>query len=265
MLAAPFALAGIFTRVYSYIDQIMLSILIGDRELGWYSVAYKITFALQFIPSAFAASMYPAMSNYFQHAQDKLAHLFEKTMNLLMLVSVPIAAGTLVIAQPLILMVYTSEFAQSVVPLQILIAAMPAIFLSFPVGSMLNACNKQYINTINLGVTMVINIMLNILLIPSLQHIGASIAALVSLYYLFLANLYFVDSITLYNKRFLLIQALKVTAASFCMAFTVHVVRGWGLLEGLTVGIVSYPLFVLLFRAVAKKDLVEFIALFKKS
>lgn len=71
-LAAPFALAGIFTRMYSYIDQVLLSILIGDRELGWYSVPYKITFALQFIPTAFAAALYPAMSNYYHHAREKL-------------------------------------------------------------------------------------------------------------------------------------------------------------------------------------------------
>ncbi len=265
ILAAPFALAGIFTRVYSYIDQIMLSVLIGDRELGWYSVAYKITFALQFIPSAFAASMYPAMSNYFQHAHEKLAHLFEKTMNLLMLLSVPIAAGTIVIAQPLIIAVYTNEFSNSVLPLQILIAAMPAIFLSFPVGSMLNACNKQYINTINLGVTMVINIILNILLIPHFQHVGASIAAVVSLYYLFFANVYFVDSITLYNKRLLITQALKIIIASAAMALMVWLALAWGLLAALLVGVISYPLCVALVRAVRRADIVEFLSLVKRS
>jgi len=202
-LAAPFALAGIFTRMYSYIDQVLLSILIGDKELGWYSVAYKITFALQFIPTAFAAAIYPAMSNYYQHAKEKLTRLFEESMYFLMLICIPASIGIALVAPSLITTIYGTAYEHSILPLQILILALPAVFLSFPVGSALNSTFLQHINTTNLGLTMVLNIILNILLIPPLHHVGAAIAATISLYFLFISNLLFVKRTVSFSSRYL--------------------------------------------------------------
>lgn len=64
-IAVPFALAGIFVKVYSYIDSVLLSKLAGDIFVGWWSIAFKITYAFQFIPMAFTASIFPAMAHYF--------------------------------------------------------------------------------------------------------------------------------------------------------------------------------------------------------
>jgi O-antigen/teichoic acid export membrane protein len=255
VLALPFALAGIFTRVYSYIDQILLSTLIGDIQLGWYSVAYKITFALQFIPSAFAASIYPAMSNYYEHAREKLVKLFEKSMYFLMIISVPLAFGVIAIADPLILSVYTEEFLHSITPLQILVSALPAIFMAFPVGAMLNACNKQHINTVNLGITMVINIILNIILIPQFAHIGAAIAATSSLYYLFFSNLYFIKDIIGYNSSYLIQSLVKTLVASGIMMIAVVYSQGTiTFLGAILVGMLVYPVVLLLLRGADRSD-----------
>lgn len=255
LMALPFALAGIFTRVYSYIDQILLSTLIGDTELGWYSVAYKITFALQFIPSAFAASLYPAMSNYYEHAREKLAGIFEKSMYFLMVLSIPISVGTVVIASDLITLVYTQRYAESIITLQILILAMPAIFLAFPVGAMLNSCHKQHLNTINLGITMIINIILNIILIPRFAHVGASIAAVVSLYYLFFANMYFVKTITAYNHVYLWKSFFQAVVAALCMGGVVYVADEYiGLIPAILSGVIVYPIALYFFGGLQKSD-----------
>ena len=63
--ALPFALAGIFTKVYSYIDTVLLSSFLGSKAVGYYSIPSKITFAFQFIPMAFSAALFPAMSKFF--------------------------------------------------------------------------------------------------------------------------------------------------------------------------------------------------------
>ncbi len=217
-IALPFALAGIFTRVYSYIDQVLLSVLIGDQSLGWYSVAYKITYALQFIPAAFAAAIFPAMSYYHACEKEKLKQVFEKSMYFLIIASLPIAFGIASLADKIILFLYTSEYAPSILTLQIFIFAIIAIFLSFPVGSILNACDKQAINTFNLGVTMILNIILNIILIPRYQQVGAAIAALSSLSLMFILNLAWVPKIIKYDYKFLFIKLLKALFSALIMA-----------------------------------------------
>jgi len=81
LIALPFALAAIFAKVYAYIDTVFIKIFLGDQEVGFYSVAYKITFSLQFIPLAFVAALYPAFSNYFKYDVEKLKSTFAKAFN----------------------------------------------------------------------------------------------------------------------------------------------------------------------------------------
>ena len=48
-VAAPFALYAVFQRVYTYLDTVLLSLISGDKYVGLYQIAFKITFALQFL------------------------------------------------------------------------------------------------------------------------------------------------------------------------------------------------------------------------
>lgn len=220
-IAIPFALAGIFVRVYSYIDQVLLSTLIGDQSLGWYSVAYKITYAMQFIPAAFAAAIFPAMSHYYINQKDKLQNIFEKSIYLLIIISIPIAFGVFSLADQIILLLYTAEYQQSILTLQIFIFAAIALFINYPIGSILNACDKQAVNTANMGITMVLNIILNIILIPLYQHIGAAIAALISLTALVILNFIWVPKIINFDYKYLLIKLIKALFASLLMALVI--------------------------------------------
>jgi len=219
-----FALAGIFTRVYSYLDQVLLSLMVGNVVLGWYSVAYKITFAFQFLPSAFAASIYPAMSAAAKHDPARLSKLFERSMYFLALLSIPLSVGIFVIAPRAVTYFYGSRFLESILPLQILILALPAVFLSFPVGAMLNSTGKQHINTINLGITMVINVVANLILIPRFQQVGASIAATMSLYYLLTSNWMFVGVVANYSRSFLAKKIFGISIAALFMGALAYAV-----------------------------------------
>jgi O-antigen/teichoic acid export membrane protein len=265
-IALPFALAGVFTRVYSYLDQVLLSVLIGDQSLGWYSIAYKATYALQFVPAAFAAAIFPAMSHYYLNAKDKLQSVFEKSMYFLILISVPLAFGTISLADKIILSLYTSEYQPSILTLQIFILAVIPIFLSYPVGSILNSCDKQAINTMNLGITMILNIILNIILIPRYHHYGAALAALISLTAMFILNLLWIPKIIKVNWKFLLVKFLKTLFAALLMFITIIYLKqlvNFGIL--IILGALIYTAVMYLIKGFTKADL-QYLsqAIFKK-
>jgi O-antigen/teichoic acid export membrane protein len=220
-----FALAGIFVRVYSYIDQILLSVLIGDQALGWYAVPYKITYAFQFIPAAFSAAIYPAMSNLFVCDKTKLKNVFEKSMLMLILIAVPVAVGIACLADKIILKIYTAEFTPSILTLQIFIFAIIPMFLNYPAGAILNACDRQARNTFNLGLTMVINVILNIILIPQFGFVGAALASVTSLSALFVLNLGQVPKIIKYDYKYLLVKLLKTILAAAIMAIVILILK----------------------------------------
>ncbi|MBN1325911.1 flippase [Candidatus Falkowbacteria bacterium] len=266
-IAVPFALAGIFARVYSYIDQILLSVLIGDKYLGWYEIGYKITFALQFVPAAFAAAVYPAMSHSFVNDKERLKIIFEKSIFLLLIFSVPAAAGIALLSDQIILLLYTSEFQPSILAMQIIIFSIIAMFLNYPIGSLLNSCDKQIVNTINVGIAMLLNIILNIILIPLYQHIGAAIACLICQFLLFILNLIWVPKIINYNWKYLLIKTLKTIFSAILMSIAVIYLKTYlNFIIVAIIGALLYGSIMYLIKGFTKEDIIYLVqAIFKKT
>lgn len=224
-VTVPFALAGIFSRVYSYIDSIMLSKLATAAEVGIYGVAYKLAFAFQFLPMSFAAAVYPAMSDYYVRDRQKLGRIFDESMKYLMFLVVPLAFGIAVLARPLIATVYGKAFAGAVEPLQILIFSLIFAFLYWPAGSLLNACDRQGSNTVIMGVTMVANAVLNAVLIPRYGAVGAACAALAGNLILWALAMRYVRAITPYEVRPLVVAAAQCAFAASFMALTLTILR----------------------------------------
>lgn len=224
-MAWPFAITAILVKIYTYTDRFLLLALSGQGSVGWYVVAHKFTYALEFIPSAFAASIFPAMSVFFISSKENLIRTFEKAMYYLMILALPISFGIFVLADKIIISLSGQAYATSVLPLRILISGLIVIFLNFPVGAFLNACNRQVINTINMAIAVVINVIINILLIKQYTIVGAAIAALVSGFVLFSLGLRCVGKIITYNKKFLVKTFFKTIASAAIMAGVLYFLK----------------------------------------
>lgn len=257
-IGIPFALAGIFSRIYTSLDTVLLSTLSGDAAVGWYSIPVKITLALQFLPMAFMAALFPAMSEYFVSNKEKLAKTFEKAMHYLMIISLPLAAGIIVLAEPVILKVYTLEYLNSILPLKILMVSLFFLFINFPVGYLLNACNKQVTNTVNMGITVVVSVVLNIILIPRFGYVGAATTSLISTLILFTLGMYWVPRIVDYSRRYLIKNFFRVLLASLMMTGAVYYVLNYQLgvnwLWTIPMGMVIYFVMLWVLRGVNRQD-----------
>lgn len=221
----PFAIAGIFSRIFSSIDTILLSKLTGDWAVGIYSVAFKAVFALQFLALAFSASLYPAFSNYFVNSKKELSKLFVKSMYWLIIFSLPLAFGTIIMADKVVGIFFGQDYLPSVIPLQILMTSMIFVFLCFPIGSLLNACNKQSRNTINTGIVALFSFIANLILIPWLGYNGSALANLLSYLLLFILGIVVVQKIIDYDKKFLLITLIKALLACILMCTVIIMLK----------------------------------------
>lgn len=219
-IAWPFAAAAIFAKVYAYIDTFLIKLFLDDASVGFYSVAYKITFAWQFIPLAFVAALYPAFSHLFKHNKEELKKVFSKGFAYLGFIALPLSAGIIVLAPEIINQIYTTEFSLAILPLQVLIASIAFLFMNFALSSMLNACDKQLVNTRNLGITMILNIIFNIFFIQYWGVWGAALASSISTLILFILNLKAANH--LIKISFPVIKSLMIALlASILMAYVV--------------------------------------------
>jgi len=224
-IALPFAIYAMLVKAYSNADRYLLLALTEQKFVGWYIISHKLTYALEFLPSAFAVSIFPAMSAFYLSSKIHLTKTFEKAMYYLMILAIPISMGMITLADKIIDSLYGPVFSASIEPLRILMIGLIVIFLNFPVGAFLNACNKQVVNTINMSITVVVNIILNIVLIKYYSFSGAAAAALISGFLLFFLGLRWVGKIIDYNKKLLIKTLGKCILAAGIMSAALYYIK----------------------------------------
>ncbi len=264
LISLPFAVYAIFQRVYMYLDSVLLSLLAGDHQVGIYQIPFKIIFALQFLPLAFVASLFPAMSHYWHNNRQQLAITFERAMNYLIIISLPVSVGGAVLADK-IMVIFKSGFSDAVLPLQITMAAVIFMFLNFPVGSLLNACDRQKTNTINMGIVLAASVILNLILIPRYQAAGASLTALLTNLLMFILGMSVVPRITKYDYKKIIIMLIKSLLAVAVMGAVGYYLKNQvNLIITVVLAGASYFIALYIFKGFNKADVVSIYQSFSK-
>lgn len=174
--APAFAATGIFVKIYNAADSVLLGLIAGDHAVGIYSIPAKVTTALQaLIPGAFAASIFPSMSNYYVTSKERLAQVFKRSMSYLLLLAAPIGAGLATVSAP-ILAAFWPNYVEAYPSFVIMGLGLPLIFLILCTGSLLNASNNEKKLTFHRGISTGINVAINLALIPFLGPLGAAVA-----------------------------------------------------------------------------------------
>ena len=174
--ALPFGLSVVFSTVFIWIDSVMLSVMKGDAVVGWYNASYRIVLVSLFIPIAFNAAIFPILSRFYISSRESLKLIYEKYFKYMIILGVPIGVGTTLLAGRFILLIFGMEYANSILPLQILIWYPVLVFATSPFCRLFESLNRQMVITRITGICAVINVLLNLILIPSYSLIGASIA-----------------------------------------------------------------------------------------
>lgn len=189
----PFLLTSVFASIYFYIDTIMLSIMKGDAVVGWYNAAYNLLAALIPVLALFMSVMFPLFSRFYRTSESDLNIAFTTSMRYLFIFTLPIVVGTTLISENIIYFLYGAVFSQSILTLSILIWALLFISVSIVLSTLLNSTDRQMLVTKTTAIGAVINVALNLLLIPGMSLIGASIATVITEASLFAVYFYFVS------------------------------------------------------------------------
>lgn len=177
-VALPLVFIPLAAIIYTKIDIVMLSTMKGDAIVGWYSAAYNLVLALKGFPSIFLTALFPLMAQFFVSSPASLKAVCEKSTNYLFIIGLPIAVGTTILADKIILLFYGSQFTNSIIALQILAWDILLFFLYQVLAYMIVSIDKQNQMSTAAGACAGINIILNLLLIPSLSYVGAGIATI---------------------------------------------------------------------------------------
>lgn len=259
LIALPFAGAAIFSRIITFSDVTILAKLAGEQAVGWYAAGNKLILALNVIPAAVAASLYPALSSYSVSSPERLGTLTARALFFLLLIAVPIGVGIVATAPAIVALFYGDAYLPTISILHVLGIAAIFGFLSFPLGSLLAAANRQKTNTLVFGIAAGINIGGNMILISRYGALGAAITAALTMAALTLLSAWFVRRMLAAHAWELATRAVRIIVSALVMGGIVWAmtVRDAGFGAILFVGVCVYAACIVFTRTVTGKEFSE--------
>ncbi len=195
--ALPFALGNMLHLAYFRIGTIMIKQLSPDgiAANAWYGLAHTIVNAVTILPGAFLGAMFPPMSRAFEGKGGDFRAAYTYATRWMVLLGVPTAVGIAALAREIVSILPPDKYAiTKIAPaLQLLSWSCGLAFLTTTLVTVLRAADKRFQFTLLMGMTTLINITLNYLLIPSHSHIGAAMSLIVSEAFLFVASFVYVS------------------------------------------------------------------------
>jgi O-antigen/teichoic acid export membrane protein len=178
--ALPLSVTSIFSMMVFRVDTVILSIMKGAEAVGFYNAAYRLMEALIFFPAVYTTSIFPVFSALYVSSQKPLKAAYEKSFKYLTILSLPIAVGTTLLADQIILLIFKSTYIPSILTLQIVIWVLPFTFVNYILGSLLTSMNRQY-TVLKITITcLVLNVGMNVILIPLYSYLGAAIVTVIT-------------------------------------------------------------------------------------
>ncbi len=178
--ALPLSITSLFAVLVFRIDSVMLSVMSGMEAVGFYSAAYRLMEALIFFPQVYTTAIFPVFSKLYVSSINPLKGAYIKSFKYLTILSLPIAVGITLLAEPIILLLFKPEYIPSILALQIVVWVLPFIFVNYIQGSLLTAMNRQVTYLKITAASLVLNVGMNLVLIPLYSYLGAAFVTVIT-------------------------------------------------------------------------------------
>jgi len=245
--AWPIALSVVFTTIYFKGDSIILSLTRPYQDVGIYGAAYKILEVLIALPILFMGLVLPHLSNSFAAGdKERFGRLIQKSWDALVLVTMPMVAGTLALARPIIRLIAGPGYEPSATVLQILIIAAGIIFLGSLFAHAVVAVNKQRSMIACYAIAAGLAVVLYILFIPTYSYYAAALVTVLA--ELIIACTAFVVVRRAAHITLSISVLVKAGVASGIMALVLVLISGFMIFITIPAGVAVYLLGLLALR-----------------
>jgi O-antigen/teichoic acid export membrane protein len=190
MKALALGTVTIFALIYVRIDTVMLEFMKGSAVVGWYNAAYNLILGFNPVPVLFMNALLPLMAYTYAKSNDSLIYIYEKSFKFLLIFALPLTFGIFLLSDKFILLIYGNNYINSIGALQILSFDILLKFLYLCLWFVLISADQQYKLAFCAAGGAILNISLNLFLIPQYSLIGASIATIITETYILLVYLY---------------------------------------------------------------------------
>ncbi|GGM96526.1 O-unit flippase [Dyadobacter beijingensis] len=191
----PFIVSNVAVILYMKIDQLMIGNIAGEKELGIFSSATRVTDIFIFIPMAISSSYLSVLVKAKQ--DDPLSGYLRKMLGLFAWMvrgALAIAIPVSIFSGQIIALLYGAKYAGAEKVLIVHVWALLPIFMGVAASQYMVIENLQKYNIYKTVIGLALNVVLNVVLIPVYGAIGAAIATLIAQYFTAVVSNYFFRS-----------------------------------------------------------------------
>ena len=257
--SAPYLITALALVVYQQMDRLFIAAMVDTRTVGWYSTAMNLFGTTMFVPVVIGTVLLPILSRTYASSPHQLQDITRRSFDLMFLISIPVGLGTVIIADPLTLLLYGPEFAQSGPILAVLGVVMIFTYLNTLLGQLLISTDRtNKWNLVMIG-GILMTVPLDLVLVPWTRDTFGNGALGGTMAFLFTEFEMVVGAVLLLPKGTL--QWSNVRTASLALLAGVAMLgAGWWLREtmlplSILVSAVTYIGLVFLLRIVPQQDL----------
>lgn len=178
--AVPFFLDDLLTSIYVRADVTLVQLFRGTREVGLYTSATLLVLTLNILARVLNWSLYPRLSRTAGSDPAAFRATVRTSVRMLALIGFPLAVGPYLLGQQVMSLLWGPRFAAALPCYLLLCAVVPIRFLGHTTGTALTASDRQSQRTRAVGGAALLNVSLNLWLIPAYGFYGAGIATVVT-------------------------------------------------------------------------------------
>ncbi len=178
--AYPFALSGILWILYYQVDILTLQWLAPATEVGFYGAAYRILEIFAALPRVIMSVTIFKFASFYLQEPSRLSEELYKATRLLLVGVLPVLIGVGLFVSGLISLLYGDSFLPAAQALAILLPSLGIKLFGNLAQNFLSSTGREKLLPPLLLATVAVNIIANIILVPSMGAVGAAIATLIS-------------------------------------------------------------------------------------
>jgi len=157
-------------------DVLMVNYFLGSEQTALYKAALIPTTFVWFVPRIIQMSIIPSFSNYWTNNRvNELTAMSARALRYIYLLVILLAGGLFVLASQFVVVYYGRSYVQSALPIQILLIGTIGFSVSRIYDPILIASESLKLSFICSGSALVLNVFLNLFLIPKYGIVGAAI------------------------------------------------------------------------------------------
>ena len=176
----PFVLNSAFAIIYTRIDQVIIGKTLTEHALGIYAAGVKPAEVWYFIPGLICTSVFPAIMNAKMFNEIEYKKRTKRLLYFIATISIGVAFFEFKFANYIVLFLFGKAFMEAVAIVKIYTWAGVAVSIIMVIQQYLTIENKSIIIMISSFVGAVLNVILNLVLIPRFGIVGSAYATLIS-------------------------------------------------------------------------------------